>query len=223
MTRVLNLNVIKNFLIILLPLVIILGNFRYLVFNFNFYNSLYEKSGVYQTFDKDLAKYETDNLFDYFRGQNNIDHNFFSNQAITHLADVKDLIRFSTVLLYLALIAISALVTALAVKGKYKSIAQALFTSALITLVFILLLALGILKTFESLFTGFHQVLFTNNLWQFSQDDNLIKLFPQEFFIEFASRLSLNIIISSAIIVLVSHIARRKILKWFLQVCSLAP
>lgn len=213
MIRVLNLNVIKNFLIILLPLVIILGNFRYLVFNFNFYNSLYEKSGVYQTFDKDLVKYQTNNLFDYFRGQNNIYHKFFSNQAVAHLADVKDLIRFSTILLYLALIVVSALLIFLAVKKKYQSITQALFTSALVTLIFTLFLALGILKAFEPLFTGFHQVLFTNNLWQFSANDNLIKLFPQQFFIEFASRLSLSIVISSAVIALLSFIAGRKVKK----------
>lgn len=211
--KLFNSNVIKYFLIITIPTLIILGNFRYLVFNFNFYNSLYEKSGVYQTFDKDLVKYITSNLFGYFRGQNNIDHNFFSNQAITHLADVKDLIQFSTILLYLTLITVSALLILLAAKKKYRSITQALFISALVTLIFTFLLALGILKAFEPFFTGFHQVLFTNSLWQFSEEDNLIKLFPQEFFIGFASRLSLNIMVSSTIITLVSFALRRKVNK----------
>ena len=207
-------SVAKYFLVILIPLVIILGNFRYLVFNFGFYQRLYQKTGVYQTFsDREIANYATDNLFGYFRGKNQLDHNFFSTQAKLHLADVKNILKLTSSLFYLSLTTVLTISIVLVFKKQYRNLATSFFISSVVTLIFMALLALGLSRSFDLIFVKFHQVAFNNNLWLFSVDDNLIRLFPQQFFILFANSLASNIILSSAIIALVSAILIKKVLK----------
>lgn len=204
----------KYFLIILIPLVIILGNFQYLVFNFGFYQKLYQKAGVYQTFsDREIVNYATDNLLGYFRGKNALDHNFFSTQAKLHLKDVKNLLKLTSGLFYLSLATALTISIVFVLKRQYRKLATSFLASSVITLVFIVLLAFGIFHVFDPIFIKFHQVVFNNNLWLFPADDNLIRLFPQQFFIVFANSLASNIIFSSAIIALVSAILIKKVLK----------
>lgn len=199
---------------ILIPLVIILGNFQYLAFNFGFYQKLYQKVGVYQTFsDREIVNYATDNLFEYFRGKNKLDHNFFSTQAKLHLKDVKNILQVTSGLFYLSLATVLTISIVLVFKKQYKRLARSFFISSVITLVFVGLLAFGIFQVFDPIFIKFHQVAFNNNLWLFPADDNLIRLFPQQFFILFANSLASNIIFSSAIIALVSAILIKKVPK----------
>src|SRR3989344_3066099 len=209
-----NYGVAKYFLIILIPLVIILGNFEYLVFNFGFYQKLYQKAGVYQTFsDREIVNYATDNLLGYFRGKNQLDHNFFSNQAKLHLNNVKNILKLTSGLFYLSLATVLAISVVLIFKKQYRKLARSFFISSVMTLVFVGLLAFGIFQVFDPIFTKFHQVAFNNNLWLFPADDNLIRLFPQQFFILFANSLASNIIFSSAFIALVSAILVKKVPK----------
>ena len=207
-----NYGVAKYFLIILIPLVIILGNFRYLVFNFGYYQSLYKKTGVYQSFgDSQIVDYATDNLFSYFRGKNQLDHNFFSNQAQLHLKDVKDILQVTSGIFYLSLATVLIVSIALLVKKQFRILVGSFFLSSIIILVTMIFLGLGLFQFFDPLFLKFHQVAFTNNLWLFPHDDNLIRLFPQQFFIYFANSLSRDIIFSSLAIASISAILVKKL------------
>ena len=209
-----NYSVAKYFLMILIPLVISLGNFQYLVFNVGFYQKLYQKTGVYQTFsDREIANYATDNLLGYFRGKNALDHNFFSTQAKLHLEDVRNILKLTSNLFYLSLATVLTISIILVFKKHYRNLATSFFISSIITLVFVGLLAFGIFQVFDPIFIKFHQIAFNNNLWLFPADDNLIRLFPQQLFILFANSLASNIIFSSAIIALVSAILIKKVPK----------
>src|SRR3990167_8660084 len=178
------------FLIILIPLLIILGNFHFLILNFNFYQNLYQKTGVYQTFaDREIVNWATDNLLGYFRGKNNLDHIFFSRQAILHLADVKNLLKFESGLFYISLITTAVISLIFVIKKQYKRLLSSFFTSSAVTILAIGFLSLSLIWDFSSIFTRFHEVLFRNELWLFPADDNLIKLFPAQFFILFANSL----------------------------------
>ena len=199
------------FLIILIPLLIILGNFHLLIFNFGFYQSLYQQTGVYQTFaDQEIVNWATDNLLGYLRGKNNLDHIFFSKQAILHLTDVKNLLQFESGLFYISLITTAVISLIFIIKKQYKKLLSSFIFSSIVTIIAIGLLSLSLIWDFLSIFTRFHEVLFRNELWLFSADDNLIKLFPQQFFISFASSLAVNIIVTSAIITLISAILVKK-------------
>lgn len=191
-------------LIVLIPASIILGNFNYLILNRSFYQSLYGKVGTYQNFENQkIVNDATNNLFGYFRGKNTLDHNFFSTQAVSHLKDVRDLLVFANGLFYLSLIAALVIAISLIFKRQSKIILESLFVSSIATIFFIAALGLGISSAFDSFFLKFHQILFTNTLWLFPADDNLIKLFPEQFFVEFANQLALNIFLTSSIIAII--------------------
>ena len=203
---------IKYFLIISFPVVIILGNFQYLMFNLSYYQSLYRKLGVYQSFnDQDEVHNATVSLLGYFRGKNNLDHNFFSNQAQLHLADVKNLLKSTFIFYNLSLLTVLILSALLIIKKQYRLLTTSLFLSSIITLSAMVLLAVGLFGVFDFLFVKFHRLVFDNNLWMFPEDDSLIRLFPQQFFISFSNQLAANIILTSALIATVSGILIKKL------------
>jgi len=201
---------IKYFLIILIPPIIILGNFNYLIFNSNYYQKLYSKIGVYETFgNKEVVNEATNNLLGYFRGKNKLDYNFYSEQAQLHLKDVRELITLANNFFVLTFIV--ALVSSVVLLAKsHRLFLKALFFSSTFTLLAILALSLGLLSFFDPFFLKFHQVLFDNQAWLFPAEDNLIKLFPPTFFVAFANRLAQNIIFTSLIILSVSTIFLKK-------------
>lgn len=204
-------NILKYFLIILIPPVLILGNFRYLVFNFDFYQMLYQKTGVYQSFDSQQVVDATKNLFGYFKDQNQLDSGFYSEQAMLHLADVKATLRFTFGFFYLLFSAVAILSLVMIIKKFARVLIWSYFVSSALTVAGILLLALGVFNFFDAAFLKFHQGFFTNNLWQFPPNDNLIKLFPREFFVEFANRLAVNIALTSLAIAFASAVSLKRI------------
>jgi len=192
-------------LIILIPPVLILGNFRYLIFNADFYQKIQQKIGVYRSFDNhEIVDLATENLFGFFKGNNQLDFEFYSRQAQLHLFDVKQILYFTFGFFYILLVAVTTIILVMSVRRSKKNLASAFLISAIVTFLTILVLALGILRSFDAFFLKFHQVAFTNDFWQFGPDDNLIKLFPIEFFVEFANRLAVNIALTSVVVTLVS-------------------
>lgn len=204
--------VLAYLLVVIIPVVIILGNFRYLIFNSQFYQSLYKKVGVYQSFvDTTMVDSATINLLGYFRGKNELDHNFFSNQAQLHLYDVKKLLNLTTSFFIINLLVTLALSMSLILKKHYASLIFALSTASVATIVSIGILSIGLLAQFDFLFLKFHQFLFNDNLWQFPPDDNLIKLFPPQFFVIFANKLVVNMLITSVVIALCALVISKKL------------
>lgn len=199
--------IIQHFLIITLPVVILLGNFRYLIFNGYQYQKFQEKSGIYSNFqDQSEVTRQTNNLIGYYRGKNKLDHIFFSNQAIVHLQDVKNIIILSNNLLYVTLFTTMICIIIVIVKGRYKQLLQSLLLSSVATITFIVTATLGLLTIFDSLFVKLHKALFANDLWMFDASDNVIKLFPQDFFILFANTLARNSAITCFVIIAASMV-----------------
>jgi len=212
--KLLEMRIAWYFLIILIPPLIILGNFQYLVLNLGFYQNLYAKHGIYQSFgSREVVDQATVNLFGYFRDKNELDHNFFSTQATLHLADVKNLLEVESGLFYLSLATVVVISSIFVVNKQHKKLASSFLISSVITIIIVILLGLGLLSVFDPLFIGFHKLLFNNQLWLFPASDNLIRLFPQQFFVSFANNLATNILIISAVIALLSLFISRKTAK----------
>jgi len=77
-----------------LPPLILAVNFLYLVLTRSTYEQIFQKLSIYQNFSsQDEAIYLIDNLIGYFRGKNMLEQNFFSTQAVLHLADVKQVFK----------------------------------------------------------------------------------------------------------------------------------
>ena len=151
-----------------------------------------------------VNKSKTNEVIGYFRGKNNLEDKFFSSQAKIHLKDVKSLIvgifciDVSSILLALALAAY------LINNQKFVDLKKAVITGSLITIILVLVALILSFLNFEFFFIKFHEIIFRNNYWLFSPEDNLVKIFPEEFFI--SSCIAVNF--SSAICTICTHIER---------------
>lgn len=109
----------------------------------------------------------------------------FTDKEVTHLRDVKGLIRLAYRLqegtgVYLALYCLLSLVWRK--KHFWQDIAWAAMMGSGLTLLLMLLLGAGALFGFEPLFLGFHLVGFRNFLWVLDPSDYLLRMFPEGFF-----------------------------------------
>lgn len=198
------------FLIISIPIVIISSNLLFLTFNKNFYFSIYNQTAVYTQIDKNLANSTTNELLGYFRGKNNLEHKYFSEQAIYHLKDVKNLFNYAQILTVFAFGTLLVSVAVLISKKQYQIIQKGLKLATLTTLILCSLSIIISVISFQQSFILFHKIVFSNNLWLFDQSDNLIRLFPIDFFIIFTKKLLINIIATTTLILGISFVRIKK-------------
>ncbi|MBI4037670.1 DUF1461 domain-containing protein, partial [Candidatus Curtissbacteria bacterium] len=195
----------------LIPPIIILSSFYYLFFNFNYWQKLFQKSEVYQTFTKEDADQKAENVLGFYKNKNVLEKNFFSGQAILHLTDVKRALYLSVGYFSLSLSALLIITSILFIKKKAKLFLFSLAVGSGFTALLISALGLGLTKGFNQLFLIFHKKVFSNDLWLFPPDDNLVKLFPTQFFVFFANRLAIQIILTSLVISILTFLVRKKL------------
>lgn len=198
-------------LILFLPITIIFSNLLFLTNNNNFYQTIYEKENIYQNFQ---SKVQVDNatkeLIGYFRGQNNLEGNYYSVQAITHLEDVKRLIKFTVAIDVMSILLSLGLMIVLIIKNKAYLISKSLIIGSIVTFLIVMLVLIAFITNFDSGFVVFHKIFFRNDLWLFAPDDNLIKLFPESFFQEFTKNLITNVLITLALLLSINYFLFKK-------------
>jgi integral membrane protein (TIGR01906 family) len=116
----------------------------------------------------------------------------FSERDLTHMQDVRNLFTLSRTLL-LVCVFITAVCLALLIRffPMRTLMAKCLLYTSLFIAVLGAALAIWAAKDFLSLFTLFHRLFFTNDLWQLPREDLLIQLMPTGFFVEYAARIGL--------------------------------
>ena len=113
----------------------------------------------------------------------------FSEREILHMGDVKGLVRgvgfwqrvsFFTI--------VGAALAALFVIGRRRALAavgRGLVGGSVLTFGILAALGIGSLISFDELFNRFHLIGFSNDLWLLDpRTDNLIRIFPQGFFLD---------------------------------------
>jgi len=203
--------ILSYFLVILLPPLIILSNFYYLFFNSANWQKLFDKSGVYQSFSKEEADKQASDIINFYENKNDLDTNFYSPQAILHLLDVKRVLFLTTIYYLILLLSFLSVSAVLVLKKQAKLLLESCLKAGLVSIIFVIGLGVGLSNAFDWFFIVFHKTVFTNDLWMFPAGDNLIKLFPQEFFVSFANRLALQIVLSSVLISIIAYIVRKKL------------
>lgn len=197
--------------IVFLPTFIIFGIFSVLAQSKSIYLQIFEKNGIFNNFaSKEEAVYHVDNLLGYFSGENLLDSNFFSNQAMRHLADVQNIIQSLRVLSAVAFVVILALSVFLIRSKETFLLKKSLLAGSILTIAITICISSLFALNFSFAFEKIHQVLFRNELWLFSAEDNLIKLFPETFFMSFAIIFILCIITISSLLMLFSQITIKK-------------
>jgi integral membrane protein (TIGR01906 family) len=196
---------------ILLIIIILLSPLAYYLYNFNFYNSLFVKNGVYEVLDKNDVKKLTENVYDYFKYKRDFESfelkgnvKFFNETEISHLNDVRILLKKLLTVFYIS-IALFALLTILLVEKKPKRFLKnislsAMISSAVLICLFALLYFLG--NNFWALFDKFHYIFFPQGNWAFPEGSLIITIFPFGFFYDFFFKLiTVSLIIAGVLLV----------------------
>jgi integral membrane protein (TIGR01906 family) len=169
-------------IIIFAPLFLLMNNFL-LTYEFN-KQSIRETSNM----TKDEYLFYTDQVIKYFfnnesnlnikdKNGNNL-NNFFTEEEILHMIDVKRIIRYVFILLIISLVTLFALFK----KIKFKIVSNALILS------FVALSIIGTILyfNFDRSFYIFHKIFFRNQYWLLPENDMLIRMFPENFFYDYA-------------------------------------
>ncbi len=110
--------------------------------------------------------------------------NGLSERARLHMGDVKNLFSAARYVMY-AVTLLMIVFTFIARRKSRKQLVKAFFVSTGIYVLLALVIAGLSVIDFGSLFTVFHKILFTNDLWLLDPaEDTLIRILPQGFFVK---------------------------------------
>ena len=133
---------------------------------------------------------------------------FFSDNEISHMEDVRDLLKNIFILFSASLAAFIVLLLFLMLKERKNGLKKTgliFIWSSSITLV--IFLALLILSTnFYSLFNDFHLVFFPQGNYMFPEGSLLLTMFPFGFFFQFFIRLAMSSSIAAAFMLMLGII-----------------
>ena len=195
----------KYTLIALIPLILVLGNFRLLIFDKEFYYGEIDKNNVNGNIEN--AREHTTEIVDYLKTGETINNKLVSEDELTHLKDVRELIKNSLFILYL--VSALAAFALIFIMLKQKPLALSpIYYGGIATATVIITLLLALTLAFDQAFFIFHKLLFSNDLWLLPAESTLIRLFPKEFFIDFAKRLGLNTMIMSFLLIIIGRVKR---------------
>lgn len=172
-----------------------------LAFSTSFYDREYRKLGRAEHIGmshEDLMK-TTQKLIDYMSGRspdmvvsaviNGVEREVFNEQETVHMADVVVLFQSFSLFRWISFgaFAAAAVLFAAVIKRNRLFIAAKIILWAC-GISALILAALGVWAAidFQSFWTAFHELLFTNNLWLFDEKTSvMINMFPWEFFFDF--------------------------------------
>ena len=203
---------------------IILNCVNFFCFQKSFYRQEYRKLDTAEQIgmsDADLQN-ATDALLDYLRGKRDDlrvqavvrgqQREVFNQREILHMADVKTLylwaMRIGNGLLILA---VAFYLWAWLGKRDIKTILSGYLQGNYVLLGLIAVLGIYAALDFNSFWTGFHKIFFTNDLWLLDpRTDILIQMVPEQFFFDLVMRIVVSAAILIAILMAAVHIAKRR-------------
>ena len=131
----------------------------------------------------------------------------FNNREISHMKDVKQLVRGVYVL---ALVSAAYLAAMIVVGFGWQKVrfvpalAKRLTWGGGLTLILMVVFGIAALVGFDGVFLKFHQLSFANDLWQLNpRTDYLVRIFPQDFWFDATMWVSLRVIAGALILTVV--------------------
>jgi len=197
----------------------ILAVIFYVCFDLNFYKDFYQKENIADYIDtsSDNLINNTQNLLNYLNKKEQLNTDWFSEKDILHMVDVQNLYTFShNIMIYCFITFIlSTIIIILILRGKSLLYITKIFNKVL--LLFIVLiggLSTIIAYNFNSFWIKFHTTLFLNDLWLLSPNEsNLIKMVPEEFFINLITKIIIYILILFILLFTSNIVIRKKLTK----------
>lgn len=194
-------------------LLLILGTFTFTTLNQHFYEKEFTKYSIYDKFeDPNEVNREFSKVLHYLKGRSpTLESDFFNEKEKTHLQDVKTI--YTTFFFLIIASSITFFILVLINRKNKKLLIRSLQYGSLISLIFLALLILGLLISFEQMFILIHKIFFTNDLWMLDPaTDNLIKLLPLQIFYDLGKRFLLYSMTFSIFIFILTKLLKKKLL-----------
>ncbi|WP_238654485.1 TIGR01906 family membrane protein [Rothia uropygialis] len=125
----------------------------------------------------------------------------FTPAEVSHMTDVKHVMLWT-----ILVIAVFSLIAVLCMKGLRLrapgAIRKSIFWGAWLTLGVLALLGILGALGWESFFTGFHEIFFSGGNWAFRVSDSLIRLFPEQFWVDSAIGIGLFSVLVSVVLLI---------------------
>jgi integral membrane protein (TIGR01906 family) len=188
---------LKIYMIAALPLVLVLLNARLLMGN-AFLNWEYNRPGFlpdpYGFTTEDRLTYAPLALaylfnaedIDFLGDQTFPDGSpLYNDRELSHMHDVKDVTRMLTTIgtIVVALFVLSGVALALRPATHFK-LQSGLLQGSIFTLGLLIALIGSVAISFNTFFVQFHAIFFEGDSWLFLNSDTLIRLFPEQFWID---------------------------------------
>jgi integral membrane protein (TIGR01906 family) len=182
-----------------------LMTFSYVVFDLDFYESKFEKYSISKSSNiaNDNLMNITNDLLKYLKDEKsdlNYKH-FYSSRELAHLKDVRALFQKGFAIRNTSFFALLILFFYL-LKSDRKLIRKGFMLSSIFSLYLIALLFVISLIDFNKCFTYFHLIFFNNDLWILDENDILIQMFPEKFFMSIFIRILLLFVSIMSIILI---------------------
>lgn len=183
---------LKITFIISIYIFILFTIFQYSSLNINYFEMKFEENNTSELTQKskeelmkiseEIIKYLKGNRDNLVIKNENDEGLVFEDRELKHMEDVR--ILFDKGFLIKNILFLTALVSALILKIKYKNkLLELLFKGGIIFTGILLILGLIIIFNFNRAFVIFHEILFDNDLWILNpNEDVLIQMLPSNFF-----------------------------------------
>jgi integral membrane protein (TIGR01906 family) len=193
--------------------------------NKSFYYSEYDKNNVYDNVaelnnmniseSKNYVKDVTENIFSFFKGKAEL--KYFTDEEKSHMNNVKfvissiNFIYYSSAIFFIIIFIILYLLHKNNKISFIEHLSKILLYGSSASLIFLVILFLWSVFSFESLFFLMHLVLFPQGNWMFDPSSMLITLFPERFFFDIALRIFVYAIFQSGVFFIIGYWLRKQI------------
>lgn len=190
---------------IIFSIFVFLMTFSYVVFDLDFYESRFEKYSISKSSNitNDSLINITKGLLKYLKDEeSDLSYkHLYSSRELVHLEDVKALFQKGFAIRNISFF-VSLILFFYLMKVDRKLIRKGLMLSSVFSLSLIALLLVISLIDFNKCFTYFHLIFFNNDLWILDENDILIQMFPEKFFMSIFIRILLLFVSIMSIILI---------------------
>lgn len=192
--------------------------------DFRFYEKEYEKHQVLDDLEMKMedVMFVTHEMMDYLHGKRTDlivnttvagqEREFFNDREKQHMLDVQNIFLEGIKLRNItAIIMIVGIIILICSKAKWK-ILLAIWYMRITSIIIIVGIGMGYIfsKHFDKYFVKFHEIFFDNDLWLLDPDtDLMIRMLPEEFFVDFSVRIGIFMMIAVVVCFIVSFCVYR--------------
>ncbi|MFH1316628.1 MAG: DUF1461 domain-containing protein [Candidatus Woesearchaeota archaeon] len=193
------------FLVLTFAYIIIVGNARYMMFNEDVYHRMFEKHGSYTRLEN--ADEILENIFDFLNHKDELGDYGYSEKEIDHMDDVRNFFDIMISLFYLFIVADLMIILALFYyfRFKIKNLLKIFRNGALVVVGLGGILLVSFLINFYNTFVALHYLFFKPGSFMLSRTTVLKQLLPDSLFEDLLMRISVNVMITSVMIILLSY------------------